>query len=67
VVELVTRAQRHGWVQRASDPGDARLVQVSPTDDGGRILARLVALHRDQLRYMDVALALPTWHDDPGF
>jgi len=64
VVELVNRAQKQGLVQRAAHPGDARAVRVLLTEDGDQILARLSALHRDELRRMDLALTLPRWHDD---
>jgi DNA-binding MarR family transcriptional regulator len=62
VVELVNRAQSQALVRRTSDPDDARAVRVSLTDEGERLLGRLSALHRDELRRMDDALALPHWH-----
>jgi DNA-binding MarR family transcriptional regulator len=62
VVELVDRAQREGLVERAADPDDARAVRVLLTDRGEQLLGRLSALHRDELRRMDDALALPRWH-----
>jgi DNA-binding MarR family transcriptional regulator len=65
VVELINRAQGQGLVERAPDPADARAVRVLLTGDGQQILARLSALHRDQLRRMETALALPSWHDEP--
>jgi hypothetical protein len=34
------------------------------TGDGEQILARLSALHRDELRPMGTSLALPAWHDE---
>jgi DNA-binding MarR family transcriptional regulator len=64
VVELVNRAQGQGLVERASHPGDARAVRVLLTADGERILARLSALHRDELRRLGTTLVLPIWHDD---
>lgn len=66
VVELVNRAQGQGLVERAPDPDDARAVRVLLTRDGEQILARLSALHRDELRRMNGALTLPTWHGEPG-
>jgi DNA-binding MarR family transcriptional regulator len=63
VVELINRAQSQGLVQRATDPDDARAVRVLLTDEGDRVLGRLSALHRDELRRMDSVLALPHWHD----
>lgn len=64
VVELVNRAQVQGLVHRAPHPDDARTVRVLLTAEGEQILARLSALHRDELRRMDRTLALPTWHDE---
>lgn len=63
VVELVNRAQKQDLVQRATHPDDARAVRVLLTEEGNQILARLSALHRDELRRMDQALILPTWGD----
>ncbi len=65
VVELVDRAQKQELVQRAAHPDDARAVRVLLTEDGDQILARLSALHRDELRRMDMTLTLPRWHDEP--
>ena len=62
VVELVSRAQGQGLVGRGDDPGDGRVVRVTLTAEGDQLLARLAALHRDELRRMDSALTLPTWH-----
>ena len=62
VVELVNRAQGQGLVDRTGDPDDARAVRVVLTDQGEQLLGRLSALHRDELRRMDAALALPNWH-----
>lgn len=66
VVELINRAQRAGLVDRVPHPEDARAVHVQPTRAGEQTLARLSALHRDQLRYMETTLALPIWNDDPN-
>jgi DNA-binding MarR family transcriptional regulator len=62
VVELINRAQTQGLVERTADPDDARAVRVLLTEQGERLLSRLGALHRDELRRMDAALALPHWH-----
>ena len=64
VVELVDRAQSQGLVRRTTDPDDGRAVRVRLTDEGEDMLARLSALHRDELRRMDSALAPPHWHAD---
>jgi DNA-binding MarR family transcriptional regulator len=65
VVELVNRAQGQRLVQRAAHPSDRRAVRVQLTPEGEGVMARLSALHRDQLRRMDAALTLPTWHSMP--
>ncbi len=62
VVELVDRAQGQGLVERGAHPSDGRAVRVLLTTEGQQVLARLSALHRDQLRRMDAALTLPTWN-----
>ncbi|MFG1943211.1 MarR family winged helix-turn-helix transcriptional regulator [Nonomuraea sp. NPDC048826] len=61
VVELVSRAQAQGLVRRSAHPGDRRAVRVSLTAEGERVLARLSALHRDELRRIDTMLTPPTW------
>ncbi|TCC07179.1 MarR family winged helix-turn-helix transcriptional regulator [Kribbella soli] len=66
VVELVNRAQAQDLVTRASDPTDARVVRVELTRHGERALARLSALHRDELRRLGTALAVPDWSDTAG-
>ncbi|MGY1821750.1 MarR family winged helix-turn-helix transcriptional regulator [Geodermatophilus sp. SYSU D00079] len=65
VVELVTRAQGQDLVHRGVHPEDGRVVRVGLTAKGDQVLARLAALHRDELRRMDSALAVPTWHESP--
>lgn len=62
MVELVDRAQAQDLVHRAPHPDDARAVRVLVTAQGDRILGRLSALHRDELRRTGTALALPAWH-----
>ena len=62
VVELLNRAQGQGLVQRVPDPSDGRAVRVELTAAGNEILARLSALHRDELRRMQAtAFSLPSW------
>jgi DNA-binding MarR family transcriptional regulator len=51
-------------VDRAGHPDDARAVRVLLTEDGDRILARLGALHRAELRRMDQIIIPPTWQDE---
>lgn len=64
VVELANRAQSEGLVERVAHPGDARVVRVVLTADGEQILARLSALHRDELRRMDAVLIPPSWDEE---
>ena len=66
VVELVNRAQAEDLVERGADPDDKRLVRVLLTGRGERVLARLAALHREELQRMRSALVLPTWTDPPA-
>jgi DNA-binding MarR family transcriptional regulator len=61
VGELVNRAQSQALVHRTPRLADARAVQVQLTEHGQRALARLSALHRDELRRMGTALTLPSW------
>jgi DNA-binding MarR family transcriptional regulator len=61
VVELVDRAQGQDLVTRAANPDDARSVRVLLTAHGEEVLGRLGALHRDELRRLDTALAPPHW------
>jgi DNA-binding MarR family transcriptional regulator len=61
VVELVNRAQVQGLVKRAPHADDARAVRILLTAQGEKILGRLSALHRDELRRLDATLFPPTW------
>jgi DNA-binding MarR family transcriptional regulator len=65
VVELVNRAQAEGLVERAADPGDGRVVRVVLTGRGEEVLARLSALHREELGRMQAVLTLPAWSEAP--
>ena len=49
-VELVDRAAGSGLVTRAADPNDARCQRLSLTSQGEAKLARLSAVHREELR-----------------
>lgn len=64
VVELVDRAQMQGLVRRTPHPTDWRAVRVELSTDGERILARLSALHRDQLRRIRGLSGVSS--DEPG-
>lgn len=59
VVELIDRAQAADLVYRASGADDARVVHVLLTARGEQLLARLGALHHEQLRQMDSVLTPP--------
>jgi DNA-binding MarR family transcriptional regulator len=61
VVELVTRAQKQGLVERTRHPTDARAVRVLLTAEGDGALARLDSLHRDELQRMGTALTELVW------
>ena len=63
VVELIDRAQKQDLVRRVPHPDDARSVRVELTGHGQRVLGRLSALHRDELRRMGSTLALPVWDE----
>lgn len=66
VGELVNRAQAQDLVTRASDSPDGRAVRVELTRHGERALSRLSTLHRDELRRIGTALAVPDWSDTTG-
>ena len=63
VGELVNRAQAQDLVTKAPHPTDARIVRVEMTRHGERALARLSAVHRDELRRMGTVLTVPDWND----
>jgi DNA-binding MarR family transcriptional regulator len=50
VVELVDRAEQAGLVSRAPDPRDARRQRLSLTPRGEELVARMTAIHLDELR-----------------
>lgn len=50
VVGLIERATQHGLVRRTQDKTDRRVVNVSLTANGKKILSRLTALHRGEAR-----------------
>ena len=51
-VELVNRAQAGGYVERARDPHDGRVVRLSLTEKGEDCLRRLTHLHIVELRQL---------------
>lgn len=65
VVELINRAQAQDLVSRGAHPDDGRAVRVLLTPKGEQVLARLSALHRDELRRMHTVLTLPVWNSTP--
>lgn len=56
-VELVSRLEQRGLIERVRDSGDRRQVLVRMTQEGEEILQRLSATHRAELRSRGPALA----------
>ena len=50
VVGLIERAAQHGLVRRMQDKTDRRVVNVSVTATGNRLLSRLTRLHEEEAR-----------------
>ena len=48
-VALVDKLERHGWAKRQRATSDRRQVLLSLTPKGSALLAKLSALHREQL------------------
>ena len=65
VAEAVTKADFEALARFrfAPHPGDARAVRVELTSRGESALARLSALHRDELPRIGMVLTLPGWSD----
>src|SRR5581483_9516691 len=64
-VELVDRAETAGFVERTPDQVDGRVVRVSLTSEGDRIIKRLTRAHLDRLHELAVVLDdLIDRHDD---
>jgi len=55
-VELVDRAEAAGFVRRAADAGDGRLVRVRLTEKGERCLAELTPAHMRELHSLAAVL-----------
>ena len=55
-VELVDRAELAGLVRRGPDPEDARIVRVTLTRKGDRLVTKLTAAHLAQLDSLAAAL-----------
>ncbi|MGC2501137.1 MAG: MarR family transcriptional regulator, partial [Silvibacterium sp.] len=50
VVELIERAVQNGLVQRTQDTSDRRVVNVSLTQNGQKILSELATLHHEEAK-----------------
>ncbi len=46
---LVDRLERHGWVERGSDPSDRRAQRVAVTPAGRAVLAQVAAVRTERL------------------
>ena len=55
-VELVDRAEAAGLVERAPDNDDGRVVRVSLTREGERVVQQLTQAHLDRLHELAVVL-----------
>ena len=55
-VELVDRAELAGLVRRSADPADARIVRVTLTRKGDRLVTRLTEAHLAELDSLAAAL-----------
>ena len=55
-VELVNRAELAGLVRRGADPADARIVRVTLTRKGDRLVTRLTEAHLAELDSLAAAL-----------
>lgn len=55
-VELVSRCEQHGWIERIRDAGDRRQVHVKLTAEGQRLLADLSEVHLRELESTGPAL-----------
>ena len=56
-VELIDRVEALGYVERRSDPDDARVVRLCLTRSGDKALSRLALLHVEELRRLKPVLA----------
>ena len=57
-VELVSRAGRAGLLRRDVDQSDRRVVRLTLTDQGERLLAALTAAHLEELHRLQSGLRL---------
>ncbi len=56
-VGLVDRAEAAGFVRRASDPDDARVVRVELTEVGDRLVTELTRAHLAELHNLALSLS----------
>lgn len=61
-VGLADRCQRLGLVQREGHPADRRAIVLTLTEEGERMLAQLVGLHREELHRLSELLELPQFN-----
>jgi DNA-binding MarR family transcriptional regulator len=65
VVGLVERAEQNGLVRRKQDTADRRVVRVSLTAHGTRILARLSLLHIEEVNRIRAGILAAPSHSKP--
>jgi DNA-binding MarR family transcriptional regulator len=58
-VNLVTRCEKAGLVERRKGEGDQRFVQIFLLPKGEKLLTKLALLHRDQLLNLNGSLTVP--------
>ena len=63
VVALVSRCEKLGWVSRERGKADRREVEVHLTAKGGRMVAKMAQLHRDELLNPEGSFLLPQLKD----
>ncbi|MES2530101.1 MAG: MarR family transcriptional regulator [Pseudomonadota bacterium] len=63
-VALVSRCEVQALVQRRPDPADRRLVRVHLTAEGERLLRRLAAVHRAELKSLEGVFQVPRIDQD---
>jgi len=66
VVALVTRCETGGLVRRKPSEQDRRQVEVHLQDKGSRLLTRLAALHRAELKSLSREFKVPDIEFDGG-
>ncbi|GAB3541473.1 helix-turn-helix domain-containing protein [Noviherbaspirillum agri] len=58
-VNLVTRCEKAGLVERRKGEGDQRFVQVVLLPKGEKLLSKIAQRHLDQLLHLDGSLTVP--------